>query len=320
MKGPLTFADILSARGRIEGYVRKTPVLRSGGLNRLAGAQLFFKAENLQKVGAFKFRGATNAVQSLTDEEAVFGVATHSSGNHAQALARAARARAIPAYIVMPEDAPAVKRAAVAGYGGRITTCQPTLEAREKTLDSILGETGAHFVHPYDDPRVIAGQGTATLEFLEQVPDLDMLIAPIGGGGLLSGAVLAATGLRSSLEIYGAEPELADDAFRSFKSGTLQMPMPSKTVADGLRTALSERTFGILRGSIKEVLLASEQEILEAMKLLWERLKTVVEPSGAVGFAAALRARGALSGRKIGIILSGGNVDVSRMKDYFGGR
>jgi threonine dehydratase len=306
------FDDVLAARERIRGRVHRTPVLSSRTLDGLAGARVFLKAENFQRAGAFKIRGATNAVLSLTAAEAARGAATHSSGNHAQALALAARERGIAAHIVMPSDSPAAKRAAVEGYGGRITFCEPTLKAREETLSRVVAATGAAVVHPYDDPRIVAGQGTAALELLEEVPDLDAIIAPVGGGGLLSGTAIAARGLRPSARVFGAEPELADDAFRSLRDGVRHPPCPPKTVADGLRTALGEINFAILRAQVERILLASDAEILEAMRFLWERVKAIVEPSGAVPLAALLRARGDFAGRRVGLILSGGNVDLCR--------
>jgi len=301
---------IRAAHDRIRPFIHRTPVFTSRTLNRLSGAEIFLKAENLQRGGAFKFRGATNAVSSLSGEEARRGVATHSSGNHAQALALAARGRNLPAFIVMPANSPAAKRAAVEGYGGKITFCEPTLEAREKTLEEVRSRTGAAFIHPYDDGRVVAGQGTAALELLEDVPDLDVIIAPVGGGGLLSGTAIAARGTRRSLRVLGAEPELADDAHRSLKEGKRLPPNPPLTVADGLRTALSDLTFSIIREEVDGIILVSEKEILDAMRLLWERVKIVVEPSGSVPLAAALKGEANLSGLKVGLILSGGNVDL----------
>lgn len=307
-----SFQDIQAAHARIRPLVHRTPVITCQTLDRMAGARLFFKAENFQKAGAFKYRGATNAVSLLSAEEAARGVATHSSGNHAQALALAARTRGIPAHIVMPSNSPQAKLAAVEGYGGKITFCEPTLAAREETLRRVMAETGASLVHPYDDPRVIAGQGTAALELLEEAPDLEALLAPVGGGGLLSGTALAARGVRKSIRILGAEPELADDAFRSLKEGRRLPPRPPVTVADGLRTALGEIPFAILRRELEGIILVSEAEILEAMRLLWERAKIIVEPSGAVPLAAALSQKAGLSGLKVGLILSGGNVDLCR--------
>lgn len=308
----VTFDDVRCAQERIRPHVHRTPVLTCGTLDRMAGARLFFKAESLQKAGAFKYRGATNAVQALVPAEAARGVATHSSGNHAQALSLAARVRGIAAEIVMPSGAPRAKVAAVEGYGGRITFCEPTLEARERALQEILAATGAVAVHPYDDARVVAGQGTAALELLEDVPELDAIVAPVGGGGLLSGSAIAAHGTRESIRVIGAEPELADDACRSLQEGRRLPPLPPVTVADGLRTALGAITFPIIRERVERIALASDFEILEAMRLLWERAKIIVEPSGAVPLAVLLARRGGLEGCRVGVILSGGNVDLCR--------
>jgi threonine dehydratase len=309
--GP-TFAEVEAARERLRPFVHRTPVLTCQTLDRLSGAKLFFKAENFQKTGAFKYRGATNAVRCLSEAEAARGVATHSSGNHAQALALAARTRGIPAAIVMPANAPAAKRAAVEAYGGRIVFCEPTLAAREEALGRVLESTGAILVHPYNDARVIAGQGTAALELLEDVPDLEAIIAPVGGGGLLSGTAVAAQGARPAIRVLGAEPELADDACRSLAEGRRLPPRPPLTVADGLRTALGDITFAIIRRRVERILLASDAEILAAMRLLWERAKVIVEPSGAVPLAALLSKRHDLSAKRVGVILSGGNVDLCR--------
>jgi threonine dehydratase len=308
---PPSLQDVRTAAEAIAGVAHRTPVITCTSLDRLAGAQLFFKAENLQKGGAFKFRGATFAVKSLSDTEAARGVATHSSGNHAQALALAAKTRGIPAYIVMPRDSMAAKRAAVESYGGQITECEPTLTAREETLASVVRTCGAEIIHPYDDARIIAGQGTAALELLEEVPDLDAIVAPVGGGGLLAGTAIAGRGLRPSIRIVGAEPTLADDAHRSLETGVRQPPRPPQTVADGLRTALGELNFAILRETVDEIALVGETGILEAMRLLWERAKLVVEPSGAVPLAALL-SHAPPARQRIGVILSGGNVDLCR--------
>lgn len=274
---------------------------------------MFFKCENLQKVGAFKARGATNAVLSLADEAALRGVASHSSGNHAAAVARAAALRGVPAHIVMPRTAPRVKRAAVAGYGAEITECEPTLAAREEALAEVVERTGATFIHPYNDPLVIAGQGTAALELLEEIPDLDAMIAPIGGGGLLSGTVIAAEGLSPDVTVFGAEPRGADDAFRSLRDGVIYPSVRPETIADGLLTSLSELTFAILHGRVAGILTVSEEGIVEAMRLVWQRAKLVVEPSGAVPFAAVLEYPDRFRDRRVGIILSGGNVDLDNL-------
>src|SRR5919197_1425054 len=277
--------DVRAAARRIEGLAHRTPVLTCATLDRLAGRSLFFKCEHLQKAGAFKFRGACNAVRRLSDAVAARGVATHSSGNHAQALALAARLRGIPAHIVMPRTAPAVKKAAVAGYGGEITLCEPTFAAREAR---VAQDRGARVVHPYDDAHVIAGQGTAALELLEEHPDLDVVIAPVGGGGLLSGTAIAATGLSRRVRVLAAEPEAADDACRSLAAGRIVPAGDPRTVADGLRTSLGELTFPIIRERVERIVTVSEAGIVAAMRFIWERAKIVVEASAAVPVAALL--------------------------------
>jgi len=308
-----TLTDIRQAAARIRPYAHRTPVLTCASLDRQVGAQVFMKCENLQKVGAFKFRGACNAVFSLTDEEAARGVATHSSGNHAQALALAAKLRGIPAYIVMPENAPAVKKAAVAGYSGRITFCEPTLKAREITTAQVVEKTGATVVHPYNDYRVIAGQGTAVLELLEEAPDLDVIIAPVGGGGLLSGSAIAAKGISQNIRIIAAEPEMADDAYRSFQAGHIIPSENPKTIADGLLTSLGDKTFPIIQQHVEQIVTVSEAAILESMKFIWERTKIIIEPSAAVPVALLWERKIDLSDLRVGIILSGGNVDLDRL-------
>jgi threonine dehydratase len=313
---------ILAAHDRIRDRIHRTPVLTSRSLNAMTGAQLFFKCENLQKTGSFKIRGATNAILSLADEEADHGVLTHSSGNHGAAVSCAAAWRGIPAWIVMPKNAPAVKCRAVASYGGKITFCEPNVTSRSETAARIQAETGAVMIHPYDDDRIIAGQATAAKELLEEVPDLDAVLTPVSGGGLLSGTCLGAKGLRPEVKVYGCEPERADDAYRSLKTGILQQLETSDTIADGLRASLAPRTFAILRQKVDGILLVSEQEILATMKLLWERLKIAVEPSSAIALAPLLRKNTlneiALTPRnpsmpapRIAIILSGGNVELS---------
>lgn len=311
--GDPSFDDLVAAAERLHGVIHRTPVVTSASLDRWTGAAIRLKCENLQKVGAFKARGATNAVQLLGDSVVATGVCTHSSGNHAQALAWAAATRGLPAHIVMPASAPAVKRAAVAGYGARIIPCEASLEAREAALAEVRRHTGATFIHPYDDPRVIAGQGTATLELLADAPDLDSVVVPVGGGGLASGACLAAAGLRPDLEVWGAEPAGADDAFRSLRDGRRYPSEDPRTVADGLLTALSDRTFRILRAGCAGILPVSEGAILDAMRWLFERVKLVVEPSGAVPVAALLEHPDRFRGRRVGAVLSGGNVDPARL-------
>jgi len=309
----VTLQDIQAAAKRIRPYAHRTPVLTNESLDQRVGAQVYLKCENMQKVGAFKFRGACNAVYSLSDEEAVHGVVTHSSGNHAQALALAAKLRGIPAYIVMPDNAPQVKKDAVAGYGGQITFCEPTLEARESTMERIRLETGATVVHPYDNERVIAGQGTAALELLDEVPDLDVIIAPVGGGGLLSGTSIAAKGLKSGIRVIAAEPEMADDAYRSTKAGKIIPSVNPETIADGLLTSLGTLTFPIIQQNVEQIITVSERGIVEAMKFIWERAKIIIEPSAATVIAVLWEKKIDLSGLKVGVILSGGNVDLNKL-------
>jgi threonine dehydratase len=310
---PITLTDIQQAAERIKPYIHRTPVLTNESLNQKVGAQVYLKCENLQKVGAFKFRGASNAVYSLSNEEAARGVCTHSSGNHAQALALAARMRGIPAYIVMPNNAPQVKKDAVEGYGGIITFCEPTLEARESTLAKVVAETGANIVHPYNDERVIAGQGTATVELLDSVPDLDVILTPVGGGGLLSGTSIAAKGLKPGIRVIAGEPEMADDAYRSMKEGKIIPSVHPKTIADGLLTSLGTLTFPIICQNVEQVVTVSEQGITEAMKFIWERAKIIIEPSSAVPVGVLWEKKIDLTGLKVGIILSGGNVDLGKL-------
>lgn len=307
---PVTIEDVDAAHHRIRAYIHETPVMRSARLDKMVGCELFFKCENLQKAGAFKSRGAVNAVFSLSDKQLKYGVATHSSGNHGAALARAASLRAIPAYIVVPENAKRVKKDAIRAYGAEIVECESTLQAREQKLEQVVRDTGAQVVHPYDDDLVIAGQGTAALEFLEQVRELDSLVIPVGGGGLLAGSAIVAYGMTA---VYAAEPESADDAYRSFRSGQRVTSHIPKTICDGLQTTLGLRNFEIIREKVADVLLVSEQEIIDAMQLLWTRLKQVVEPSSAVTLAAVLRNRSLFSKQRVGLILTGGNVDLGNL-------
>jgi threonine dehydratase len=293
--------------------VHRTPVLSSQAINQIAGAELHFKCENLQKVGAFKARGATNAVSSLDDESAEKGVATHSSGNHAAALSFAAANRGVRAHVVMPSSAPPVKKAAVAGYGAEITECEPTLAARETTLEAVVARTGATFIHAYDNPMVIAGQGTAALELLTDVPDLEAVMAPVGGGGLMSGTCIAVSESRPDVRLWGAEPAGADDAFRSLRDGRIHPSVKPKTIADGLLTSLSDRTYRILSEKLHGILRVDDDTIIRAMRLLWERMKLVVEPSGAVPLAAVLDHPDRFRNRRIGLIISGGNVDLDHL-------
>lgn len=317
---PLSSKDVRAAALRIAGFVHHTPVATCGTLDRLAGRALFFKSEHLQKVGAFKFRGATNALLQLDDEACRRGVVTHSSGNHAQALALAARLRGTQAHIVMPTSACAVKRAAVVSYGARVVLCEPTLKARETAAEAVIAETGATFVHPYDHPWIIAGQGTAALELFADVPDLDAVIAPVGGGGLLAGTCLAAQVQRRPgsppPRIFGAEPRGADDCARSIAAGKLIPQERPDTIADGLLTSLGDQTWPILREHLAGVLVVDDEAIVDAMRLLWERAKLLVEPSAAVAFAAVLDASRYFEAqgiRRLGVILSGGNVDLDRL-------
>ena len=313
----ITLDDIRGAAERIKPYIHRTPVLTNESLNKLVDAQVYLKCENLQKVGAFKFRGACNAVFSLSDEEAARGVSTHSSGNHAQALALAAKLRGIPAYIVMPENAPRVKKEAVAGYGGQITYCEPTLESRESTLSNIAQETRSSIIHAYDNERVIAGQGTAALELIEEISHLDVLIAPVGGGGLLSGTAIAAAGLNDKIRVIGAEPEMADDAYRSIQAGEIIPSTDPKTIADGLLTSLGKNTFPIIQQHVEQIITVSESAIIESMKFIWERAKIIIEPSAAVAVGVLREKKIDLSGLKVGVILSGGNVDLQKLPWQF---
>jgi len=307
------YEDIQAAAEAIAPHVHRTPVLTSRQLDAISDASLFFKCENFQKVGAFKFRGATNAVMNLTGEQGANGVVTHSSGNHAAALAHAAVSRGVKAYIVMPSSAPEVKKRAVEGYGAEITYCEPTLEAREAAAAEVMATTGATMIHPFDNFHIIAGQGTAAMEMLHDMPVPDAVIAPVGGGGLLSGTAIVVRHLAPAAEIYGAEPILADDAARSLHTGTLQQALPPSTIADGLLTSLCDRTFTVIRESVNDILTVTEDQIVEAMRLIWERMKIVVEPSSAVPLAAVLANRALFIGKKVGIIISGGNVDLAKL-------
>ena len=308
----LGFDDVLAASRRIAGRVKRTPVVTSEALDALSANALFLKCENLQHSGAFKFRGATNAVSLLTEEEAIRGVCTHSSGNHAAALALAARQRDIPAYVVMPSDAPEMKREAVLDYGAEVFDCEPLLAARQVMSEQVIERTGAAFIHPYDDANVIAGQGTAALELIEEVPDLDMIIAPIGGGGLMSGTCIAARALDSRIRLFGAEPAGADDAARSLKEGELIPQENPDTICDGLLTSLGELTWPILSTHLDDVITVSDEQVVEAMRLLFELTGMIVEPSGAIPLAAAMSGDLPPSSRngRIGLILSGGNIAI----------
>jgi threonine dehydratase/serine racemase len=312
-KGDL--AAVREAAARIERRAKRTPIATCTTLDQLAGNTLFFKCEQYQKTGSFKFRGACNAVMKLSDAEAARGVATHSSGNFAQAIALAARGRGIAAHVVMPANAPAVKRRAVEGYGGHVIPCEPELAAREAKLAEVIAETGAVFLHPFDNADVIAGQGTAALELLEQVPDLDAIVAPVGGGGLLAGLAIAATGIRPGIRVFGAEPQGADDAARSLAAGHVIPMVEPRTIADGLVTSLGELTWPVLRDRVESIVTVSEAEIVAAMRLAWERGKLLIEPSAAVALAAALHVsfRAMHGVDRVGVVLSGGNVDLDHL-------
>jgi threonine dehydratase len=314
----ISIDDIRAAHERIRPYIHRTPVLTCRTLDRLSGAELFFKCENFQKIGAFKIRGGTNAVLCLTPEELKRGITTHSSGNHAQAIACAARQAGTKAYIVMPENSPKVKIDAVAGYGAEITLCTPTLEARESTVQEIIERTGAAFVHPFNNELVIAGQATCAKELIEDIAGLDVLFAPVGGGGLLSGTLLSAHYLSPATEVYAGEPEGAADAVLSVQSGKIESAPYVKTIADGLLTTLGDLTLPIIRRHVKEVLLANDAEIIEALRLVYERMKIVIEPSCAVPLAALLKHKERFAGKRVGIILSGGNVDLAKFGEWFG--
>jgi threonine dehydratase len=304
------FDDVLAARDRIAPHVHRTPVLTSSYLDQLTGAQLFFKCENFQKGGAFKARGASNAVFGLTDEQAASGVATHSSGNHEQALSYAARRRGIKAYVVMPNNAPEAKKAGVRSYGGEIFECEPTTTAREAMVKEIIARTGADMIHPFNDARVIAGQGTCALELHEEVAGLDAIIAPIGGGGLISGTCLTTSAVSPATRVYAAEPSNADDAYRSFRAGHIIEDDAPQTVADGLKTSLRPATWHFVQNHVSDVLLATEQEIIDAMFITWQRMKIVIEPSSSVPLATILRNKSLFAGKRVGVILTGGNVDL----------
>ena len=320
---PPSWEAIREAHVRIAPRIHRTPVLTSASFDAIADARLFFKCENLQKTGSFKIRGASNAIVSLSNEQAARGIVTQSSGNHGAAVACAAAWRGVPAYIVMPKNAPRVKIQAIEAYGGKITFCEPKVSARKEACDSVQAETGAHLVHPYDDDRIIAGQATAAKEFLEDMPDLDAVFAPVSGGGLLSGTCLGAKTVRPDIRIFGCEPARADDAYRSLASGTLQSQDSSDTIADGLRASLAPRTFAILQQNVERILLVSEEEIISTARLVWERMKIIIEPSSAVALAPLLktgavkslnlppRPDGAMP--KLGVIFSGGNVDLNAL-------
>jgi threonine dehydratase len=297
----------------IEEYIHRTPLMQSALINKEASCEIFFKCENFQKMGAFKMRGASNAILNLSQEQRAKGVVTHSSGNFAQALSLAAKYQGVKAYIVMPSTAPKVKVEAVKGYGGEIIICPPTLKAREETAHKIGLETGATFIHPSNDLDVIHGQGTAAIELIEECPDLDAIITPVGGGGLLAGTSLAASLFAPNCTIFGAEPENADDAFRSLKSGKIETNHSAETIADGLKTELGKLNFPIIQEHVEGIVLVSEGEIVEALKLIWTRMKIIVEPSSAVALAAVLKSADIFQHKRVGVILSGGNVDLENL-------
>lgn len=306
--------DIKQAYKKIKPYINKTAVLTSTYLNELTDAELFFKCENFQKVGAFKYRGATNAILNLTKQELQKGVATHSSGNHAAALALAAKTAGVKAYIVMPNNAPKIKKNAVKDYGAIVTYCEPTLEAREQTLNNVISKTGATFIHPYDNIDVIIGQGTACLELVEEISNINIIIAPVGGGGLLSGTSIVAKA--NNIKIIAAEPKNADDAFKSFQQQKIIPSINPNTIADGLLTSLSELTFSIIQQNVNEIITVTEKQIINAMRIVWERMKIIIEPSSATILAVILANKNKFKHKKIGLIVSGGNVDLNNLPFY----
>ena len=305
--------DIIAAHERIAPYIHRTPILTSRCINDLAGCSIYFKCENLQKIGAFKIRGATNAVLSLSPEDTSNGVATHSSGNHAQAVALAARNKGLSSFVVMPENSAKVKVEAVKGYGAEITFCKNDIDSRQETLDKVISRTGAKFIHPYNDVEVIAGQATAAMELLEDVAELDIILAPIGGGGLLSGTSLSTHYISPSTTIIGSEPKEVDDAFRSLAAGSIQNNETTDTIADGLKTNLGDITFGIIRNHVGQIITVSEDEIVDAMRKIWERMKIIIEPSSAVPFAAILREPHTFKGKRVGLIVTGGNIELDKL-------
>ena len=308
-----TFRDIEDASLRISPHAKKTPVLTSRTLNDMTGGEIYFKCENFQRAGAFKFRGACNSVFALSEDDASGGVATHSSGNHGQALALAAQMRGIPAYVVMPENSPKVKLNAVEGYGAKVIRCESNQKAREETLQKVVNDTGASFIHPYDNKTVIAGQGTCACELLMEYPGLDIIMAPVGGGGLLSGTSITARELMPKMLVIGSEPEQADDASQSLKTGKLQKFDTTNTIADGLRTTLSERTFAIIQQNVDDILTVSDDSIIRAMRTVWERMNIIIEASCSVPVAALLEKKIDIKGKKVGVILTGGNVDLEHL-------
>ncbi len=310
---------IIEAHERIKQNISHTPVMTSQSVNERAGCQVFFKCENFQKVGAFKSRGAMNAALSLSPEQRAKGIATHSSGNHAQAIARAAKIMGIKSYIVMPRTAPEIKKRGVRGYGGEIFECEPTLQARETTLAEVIGKTGATEIHPFNNYEVIAGQATAAKELFEEVGQLDVIMVPVGGGGLLSGTALAAKYFSPDTVVIAGEPTGSDDAYRSLKSGKIEQAQ-SNTIADGLLTSLGDKTFPIIQENVKEIITVTDDEIIDALRLVWERMKIIIEPSCAVPLAALLKEKDKFAGKRVGIILTGGNVDLERVLNLLVGK
>ncbi len=313
MNFPVSLEEIQQAHQLVAPFIHKTPVLTSESINDMAGCELYFKCENFQKIGAFKARGGLNAVLSLPEEKRAKGVLTHSSGNHAQAIALAAKMANVPAYIVMPKTAPQVKQKAVAGYGAKITLCEPTQQSREENASRIQKETGATFISPYNDYAVITGQATCAKELLEEEKDLEVIIAPVGGGGLVAGTALSAHYIKQEVEVFAGEPEGAKDSYLSMQKGSLTRVDQPGSIADGLLASMGEKNFGIIQPLVKGIFLVSDDEIIEAMRLLWERMKIIVEPSGAVPLAALLKNKEAFKGKKVGVILTGGNVDLAKL-------
>lgn len=305
--------DLIECHDRIKPFIHETPVLRSRLINDMANAELFFKCENFQRMGAFKMRGAANAITQLTDDQKANGVVTHSSGNFAQALSLAAQGMGVKAYIVMPKSAPQVKKDAVRGYGGHVIECDPTLEARERESQKIVSQYGAIFIHPSNDDAVILGQGTACMELLNTCPDLDYVVTPVGGGGLIAGTALAAHYFGKNCKTIGGEPMVVDDAYRSLLSGKIETNASTNTIADGLKTQLGDRNFPIIQNYVDRIIRVEEEEIISAMRIIWERLKIVCEPSSAVALAAILKEKQDFKGKKVGIIVSGGNVDLGNL-------
>jgi threonine dehydratase len=312
----VNFSDIVEASNRIKSFAKLTPILTNRGLNSIFGCELYFKCENFQKVGAFKFRGALNSVLALEPELLGHGVATHSSGNHAAALALAASLKSIPAYIVMPENSPEVKKKAVIAYNANVSYCKPTLQAREDKLNEVVASTGAYFIHPFNNEMVIAGQGTSALEFITDIPDLNVIIAPVGGGGLLSGTAISARTLKPEIQIIGAEPKGADDAYRSLLENRVVASVNPLTIADGLLTSLGSITFPIIKQYVNEIICVNETSIKFSLRLILERMKILVEPSSAVALATLVEKPDFFKNKKVGIILSGGNIELDRLSEY----